>query len=90
MREQGYYNAYAVVTIPNPASVRLHERMGFEPVGAFSSVGHKAGEWHDTQWWHRRLAEQPADPDPPRSLSALRGTETLRQALESGRSIGGG
>ncbi len=35
LRRQGYVNAYAGITLPNPASVALHESMGFVPVGVF-------------------------------------------------------
>ena len=31
---QGYFNAYAGITLPNPGSVGLHESLGFQPVGA--------------------------------------------------------
>lgn len=44
---QGYYNAYAVTTLPNPASTGLHDRLGFEPAGTFPAAGYKHGEWHD-------------------------------------------
>lgn len=81
---QNYYSAYGVVTQPNPASVRLHERLDFEPVGTFPNVGHKQDGWHDIQWWHRRLAERPADPDPPEPLEAVRGTDDFEAALASG------
>ena len=81
---QNYYSAYGVVTRPNPASVRLHERLDFEPVGTFPDVGHKQDGWHDVQWWHRQLADRPADPDPPEPLAALRETDELDRALEAG------
>src|SRR5919199_3326619 len=32
---QGFYNAYAGITLPNPASVGLHEALGFRPVGVY-------------------------------------------------------
>ena len=32
---QGFYNAYAGATLPNPASVGLHEAVGFRPVGVY-------------------------------------------------------
>lgn len=35
LRVLGYVNAVAVITLPNPASVALHESLGFEPVGLF-------------------------------------------------------
>jgi phosphinothricin acetyltransferase len=36
---QGYFNAYAGITLPNPASVALHEGLGFESVGVYRGVG---------------------------------------------------
>ncbi len=64
LERQGYASAYGVVTLPNPASVALHESLGFERVGLFDDVGYKHGAWHDVGWWRLRLGE-PATPDPP-------------------------
>jgi L-amino acid N-acyltransferase YncA len=66
--ELGYYNAFAGVTLPNPASVGLHESMGFTPVGVYRNVGYKLGAWHDVGWWRRPLQPPAADPAEPRSL----------------------
>jgi L-amino acid N-acyltransferase YncA len=52
----GFHLAVAGVTLPNPASVALHERLGFVPVGTFREVGRKHGSWHDVGWWQRPLA----------------------------------
>jgi hypothetical protein len=68
LRRQGYINAYAGITLPNPASVRLHESLGFVPVGTYSRVGFKLGGWHDVSWFHLRLQEAlPPVPEPLRS-----------------------
>src|SRR5262249_49535543 len=48
---QGFYNAYAGITLPNPASVGLHEALGFQAVGVYRAVGFKLGAWHDVGWW---------------------------------------
>ena len=40
---------------PNPASVALHQRFGFKPVGVFSSVGRKFGQYWDVAWFERPL-----------------------------------
>jgi L-amino acid N-acyltransferase YncA len=47
---QGFYNAYAGIALPNPASVGLHEAVGFRPVGVYREVGYKLGAWHDVGW----------------------------------------
>jgi len=54
---QGYVNAYAGVTLPNPASVGLHESLGFRPVGVYPRIGFKFGRWHDVAWFQLRLQE---------------------------------
>jgi L-amino acid N-acyltransferase YncA len=41
VRGQGFCNAYAGITLPNPASVGLHEAMGFKAVGVYENVGYK-------------------------------------------------
>jgi len=82
LSEQGYYNAYAAVTVPNPASVQLHEKHGFEPVGTFPAVGYKDGQWRDVQWWYRQLAERPAEPRSPEPFEAIEGTPAFERALD--------
>jgi L-amino acid N-acyltransferase YncA len=57
----GYRLALAGVTLPNPASVALHEAMGFEPVGVYRGVGYKLSAWHDVGWWQRALGDATAD-----------------------------
>jgi len=65
LRRQGYVNAYAGITLPNPASVQLHESMGFTTVGVFDRIGFKFGKWHDTAWLQLRLIQASASvPDP--------------------------
>ena len=84
---QGFYNAYAGATLPNPASVGLHESVGFRPVGVYRGVGYKLGAWHDVVWWHLPLRERVADPDPPAELPAVVGPEEWDAALASGLSF---
>jgi L-amino acid N-acyltransferase YncA len=81
---QGLYNAYAGATLPNPASVGLHESVGFRVVGVYRGVGYKMGAWHDVVWWHLPLRELVADPDPPAGLPSVVGTEEWEAALASG------
>jgi len=52
---QGYREACAGITLPNPASVGLHQALGFDPVGVYRRVGWKLGCWHDVGWWQRSL-----------------------------------
>jgi len=62
LRRQGFVNAYAGITLPNAASVGLHESMGFVTVAVYPRVGFKFGRWHDTTWLHLRLVEEDTPP----------------------------
>ena len=66
---QGFYVAHAGVTLPNAASVGLHESFGFRPVGVYPAVGWKLGAWRDVGWWQLPLQERPATPAPPLALA---------------------
>jgi L-amino acid N-acyltransferase YncA len=59
LRRQGFVNAYAGITLPNAASIGLHESLGFVSVGIFRRIGFKFDRWHDVAWLHLRLAEAP-------------------------------
>ena len=81
---QGFYNAYAGISLPNPASVGLHEALGFRPVGLYRGVGYKLGAWHDVGWWGLSLQERVASPSPPLDLSTAQSSEGWDAALASG------
>jgi phosphinothricin acetyltransferase len=55
LRADGIHLAVAVVALPNPASVALHERLGFELVGTLREVGRKFDRWVDTSWYQLLL-----------------------------------
>jgi L-amino acid N-acyltransferase YncA len=69
LRRRGFRMACAGITLPNEASVGLHESLGFEPVGVFREIGWKQGRWHDVGWWQLELAPAgqgpPPEPAPP-------------------------
>ncbi|WP_135806507.1 GNAT family N-acetyltransferase [Halorussus marinus] len=81
---QRFHLAVAVIALPNPASVGLHESKGFERVGTFEAVGYKRGEWRDVGWWQLSLADRPADPDEPRPVSAVCDVDRVGAALDRG------
>lgn len=69
LRAQRFQVACAGITLPNEASVGLHESLGFEAVGVSRRVGWKAGAWRDVGWWQLELVPAelgtPAEPLPP-------------------------
>ncbi|HSG88088.1 MAG TPA: GNAT family N-acetyltransferase [Pseudomonadales bacterium] len=54
------HRCYAVITVPNPVSIRLHERLGFREVGRLTECGFKFDAWWDVVWMEKGLPEAPA------------------------------
>jgi L-amino acid N-acyltransferase YncA len=63
LRQQNFQVACAGITLPNDASVALHEQLGFLCVGVSPRIGWKGGRWHDVGWWQLEL--EPATPGVP-------------------------
>jgi L-amino acid N-acyltransferase YncA len=55
LRTRGVHAVMGGITLPNDASVALHERFGMTKVAHFAQVGFKFGTWHDVGYWHRLL-----------------------------------
>lgn len=72
LARQGLRNAYAGITLPNAASVGLHEEVGFERLAVYRRIGWKLGAWHDVGWWERSLALHTPDPAEPIPFAGLR------------------
>ena len=72
VRDLGYRTLFAGIALPNPASVGLHEALGFTPAGVFRGVGYKLGAWRDVGWWQLPLdgTGSGADPAEPRAWRA--------------------
>lgn len=81
LREQGFRSAFAEIVLPNPASVRLHESLGFKPVGVHHDVGFKLGRWHDIGYWRPALAAGAGSPTEPVPFSVFRHTSAFAAAL---------
>lgn len=84
LKLQGFYNAYAGITLPNSASVGLHESLGFRPIGVYRAVGYKRKAWHDVGWWHLQLKEPSANPDIPIELNKAQKHPEWERALATG------
>lgn len=57
LRTLGYRGVVAGIALPNDASVRLHESLGFVASGAIPRAGRKHGAWHDMAFWTLELAD---------------------------------
>lgn len=68
LQREAVHTMVAGVSLPNPASVSLHERLGFRPVGVFHAVGRKFDRFWDVAWFERRLLpEAPPSEQRPRT-----------------------
>nr|WP_047167583.1 arsinothricin resistance N-acetyltransferase ArsN1 family B [Sphingomonas sp. Y57] len=70
LREQGFRTVIGKITLPNPASVRLHESLGFERAGVLARVGFKHDAWHDVGIYQLQLDGHPVPPPEPRPFLA--------------------
>ena len=49
------HRAYACITLPNVASIALHEKHGFHRVGHHSEAGFKFDRYWDIAWYEKAL-----------------------------------
>jgi L-amino acid N-acyltransferase YncA len=84
LRGQGYFKAYAGVTLPNKASTGLHEALGFRRVGVYQGVGYKHGAWHDVAWYQMALQPERPNPDPPVPVSTFAHSPDWAEAVAHG------
>lgn len=68
---QGYLNLYALITVPNPSSVKFHERCGFREVCVYRNTGFKLNQWHDMAVMEKQLAPLPEHPLPCKTFRDL-------------------
>ncbi len=64
LRRQGFVVVLAGMTVPNPASQRLHESMGMTLVGEITPAGYKLGRWMAVRYYQMVLRDLTGDEDP--------------------------
>lgn len=62
LKAQSLRRAYAAISLPNDASVALHEALGFELMCLSRDAGYKLGGWHDMAMYELEII--PADGEP--------------------------
>jgi phosphinothricin acetyltransferase len=62
LEREDVHTVVAGVSLPNPASLSLHERFGFRPVGVFHAVGRKFDRFWDVAWFERPLRLDASEP----------------------------
>lgn len=51
LKQLGYHAVIGGISLPNDASIALHEKLGFEKIGQFKEVGYKFNRWIDVGYW---------------------------------------
>jgi phosphinothricin acetyltransferase len=57
LETEDVHRACAGIALPNPASVRVHERFGYRLVGTFTEQGYKFGRYWDVAWFERAFPD---------------------------------
>lgn len=55
VRQRGYHSLMGLIALPNPESIKLHEKFGFKKVGETPEVGQKFDRWIDVGTWQLML-----------------------------------
>jgi phosphinothricin acetyltransferase len=84
LRLQGYFKACAGITLPNPASIALHEAAGFRPVGTYRGIGYKQGVWHDVAWLQATLQPERSSPPLPLPVPEVVNAADWQHAVSDG------
>ncbi len=56
LSDTGFHRAYAIIALPNEASIALHLKLGFREIGVLEEAGFKDGRYHSTLMMERELA----------------------------------
>jgi phosphinothricin acetyltransferase len=51
LKARRLHSAVGGIALPNPASIALHEKLGFKKIGHFVEVGRKFDRWVDVGYW---------------------------------------
>ena len=57
LAREDVHRAYGAIAAPNPASISLHEKIGFERVAGYREVGRKFGRFWDVDVYERAMAK---------------------------------
>ena len=71
LKAQNFVNAFGIITLPNAASVALHEACGFRHCATLRHAGYKFGAWHDVGWWQAQIAPPSAAPAEPMAFAKI-------------------
>lgn len=68
---QGIKTVYGLVTTPNPKSMKLHEKTGFQLAGTYHNTGFKAEKWCDLLLYEKQIGDYDTKPTPMIPISKI-------------------
>ncbi|NLK75307.1 MAG: N-acetyltransferase [Clostridiales bacterium] len=83
LRAQGYFNAYAIVALPNEKSEGFHKALGFVPIGVYHNVGYKFDKWHDVKCFELKISEHFLQPKSPKPITEICETKEFNEILDN-------
>ncbi|MDR9364872.1 MAG: N-acetyltransferase family protein [Balneolaceae bacterium] len=51
LREREFHCVISAISLPNPASIAMCEKFGFQKAGQLREIGYKFDEWIDVGYW---------------------------------------
>jgi phosphinothricin acetyltransferase len=55
LKKRDFHLAIGGITLPNAASIALHEKFGMKKVAHFKEIGFKFNKWLDVGYWQKTL-----------------------------------
>jgi len=55
LAKEDIHRAYAGITLPNPASIAIHQKFGFKKVAHYSEAGKKFDQYWDVIWMEKKF-----------------------------------
>lgn len=87
LKVEGFGQAFGVIALPNPASVRMFESFGAEYIGTQQRVGYKSGQWLDVGYWQLELTLPPDQSVPPMPMPDAVHNADFAAAISSGEAL---
>lgn len=63
LKSRSFNMVISLITLPNEASIALHEKFGMEKVAHFGEMGYKFDRWIDIGYWQGKLSEMDDHPE---------------------------